>query len=280
MEEFAEARAEVDTHLAAVGVSPIRDDEFIALRLYTGPMFEKYCAVLRGVPPGSAFLTRKFQKLCLGNTYPATIYALDDALSKLSKISRAEKVYRGVAGLRRTDEFLTRDEFGVRGGVEFGFLSATTDRSVALAYAASGSSTGVVYEIQQTMGSRGADISWCSQYPFEKEVCFAPLLGLEVQEAADGAPAKRIEGGVVVVELLASVSRGSLEELGLEVPEMKLARPSFLARRLLPCIRRVFPMKALAAAEAAVGDARESAAQSLKRVADEEMRAEARVLRL
>ena len=36
-------------------------------------MFEKYCAVLRGVPPGSAFLTRKFQQLCLGNTYPATI---------------------------------------------------------------------------------------------------------------------------------------------------------------------------------------------------------------
>ena len=62
------------------------------------------------------------------------------------------------------------------------------------------------------MGSRGADISWCSQYPFEKEVCFAPLLGLEVQEAADGAPAKRIEGGVVVVELLASVSHGGLEE--------------------------------------------------------------------
>ena len=212
MGEFAEARAEVDTHLAAVGVCPIRDDEFTALRLYTGPMFEKYCAVLRGVPPGSAFLTGKFKQLCLGNTYPATIYALDDALSKLSKISRAEKVYRGVAGLRLPDDFLTRDEFGVRGGVEFGFLSATTDRSVALAYAASGSSTGVVYEIQQTMGSRGADISWCSQYPFEKEVCFAPLLGLEVQEAADGAPAKRIEGGVVVVELLASVSRGSLEE--------------------------------------------------------------------
>ena len=212
MEEFAEARAEVDTHLAAVGVPPIRDDEFIALRLYTGPMFEKYCAVLRGVPPGSAFLTGKFQKLCLGNAYPATIYALGDAISKLSKISRAEKVYRGVAGLRLPDEFLTRDEFGVRGGVEFGFLSATTDRSVALAYAASGSSTGVVYEIQQTMGSRGADISWCSQYPFEKEVCFAPLLGLEVQEGAGGAPAKRIEGGVVVVELLASVSHGSPEE--------------------------------------------------------------------
>ena len=125
--------------------------------------------MLRGIPPGSPFLTSKYEKLCLGNTYAGTIYALNDGLSKLSKISRAQTVYRGVAGLRLPDEFLTADEFDVRGGVEYGCLSATTERSVALAYARGAQSTGVVYELQQTMGSRGADISWCSQYPHERE---------------------------------------------------------------------------------------------------------------
>ena len=113
MEEFAEARAEVDTHLAAVGVPPIRDDEFIALRLYTGPMFEKYCAVLRGLPGFSAFLTSKYEALCAGNRYCATIHAINDALIKLSRVSTAQKLYRGLAGFRLPATFLTPDEFNV-----------------------------------------------------------------------------------------------------------------------------------------------------------------------
>ena len=40
---------------------------------------------------------------------------------KLSRITKAEKLYRGVAGFRLPDEFLTPDSYGVAGGVEFGF---------------------------------------------------------------------------------------------------------------------------------------------------------------
>ena len=57
----------------------------------------------------------------------------------------------------------------MRGGVEFGFLSTTTDRSVAMHYAAS--AAGVVLEMQMGMVDRGADISWLSQYPFEHGGC-------------------------------------------------------------------------------------------------------------
>ena len=96
------------------------------------------------------------------------------ALIKLSRVTTAEKLYRGVGGFRLPETFLTPDEFGVRGGVEFGFLSATTDRAVAMQYA-SGRGSGIVYEITQGMGDRGAELTWLSQYPHEAEVNSAAL---------------------------------------------------------------------------------------------------------
>lgn len=65
------------------------------------------------------------------------------------------------------------------GVVEFGFMSTTTDRAVALNYASNGGPS-AVFEIQMGLVDRGADISWLSQYPGEKEVLFAPLTSLEV----------------------------------------------------------------------------------------------------
>ena len=107
-------------------------------RLYTGPLFEKYCAVLRGVPGFSAFLTdkyahacidacmqpthkyarddacgpRRYKKLCLGNRYSGTIHAINSAFVKLGRISTASKLYRGVGGFRLPEAFLSPDEFG------------------------------------------------------------------------------------------------------------------------------------------------------------------------
>ena len=56
----------------------------------------------------------------------------------------------------------------------------------------------------------GADLSWLSQYPHEAEVCFPPVLGLEVLTRPDGTPAKRMEGAVVVVELRPSVASSTM----------------------------------------------------------------------
>ena len=50
-------------------------------------------------------------------------------------------------------------------------LSTTLERDVAMGYASSGSGNhmGIVIEVQQGMVSRGADMSWLSQYPHECE---------------------------------------------------------------------------------------------------------------
>jgi hypothetical protein len=45
------------------------------------------------------------------------------------------------------------------------------------------------------MINRGAPLQWCSQFPAEEEILFAPLTGLEVV----GTP--RVEQSVIVVEL-------------------------------------------------------------------------------
>ena len=37
----------------------------------------------------------------------------------------------------------------------------------------------VVFEIEMGMVSRGADLTWVSQYPHEREILFAPLTGKE-----------------------------------------------------------------------------------------------------
>jgi hypothetical protein len=53
----------------------------------------------------------------------------------------------------------------------------------------------MVFEIQMGMIDRGASIQWCSQFPAEEEILFAPLTGLEVT----GTP--QVEGKTLVVEL-------------------------------------------------------------------------------
>ena len=130
------------------------------------------------------------------------------------------------------ESFLKPDEFNVVGGVEFGFLSTTTNRDVAMHYAAGQSSAGkpaIVLQMEQGMIDRGADLGWLSQYPHEAEasaahfahpskrcrrlifrlapfrlrlqVCFPPLTGL-------GVECTRVDGSVLVVNVRLSVNLG------------------------------------------------------------------------
>jgi hypothetical protein len=59
----------------------LREEEVIALLLYTGPMFKKYNAVLRGFPQDT-------YEALLGNTYTTTIYCIVSGVIKLSKHMR------------------------------------------------------------------------------------------------------------------------------------------------------------------------------------------------
>ena len=80
------------------------------------------------------------------------------------------QVYRGISDKALPKEFWDANDFGVRGGVENAFMSTTLDRNVAMGYA-SGDETkmGIVIEVQQGQVNRGADMSWLSQYPHERE---------------------------------------------------------------------------------------------------------------
>ena len=114
-------------------------------------MFEKYNAVLRkftGVP----YFEKNWKRLCLGNTYATTIHAVRPSLGcsarslaahaglraqvnscilKMSKIQVASPVFRGFTGLSLPDMFWTKNRYNVAGGVEYGFLSTSTDRTQA-----------------------------------------------------------------------------------------------------------------------------------------------------
>ena len=199
---FSEELTARNSQLTSLGHPPLLDEEVIGARLYTGPQFVKYNAVLRGLQSENPYLKSQFTRLCMGNTYSTTLHVINSCIVKLAMLGTAEKVYRGISGGLLPDEFWTANQFNVRGGVECGFLSTTLDRQVALDYA-SQSGMGVVFEIQQGMVDRGCDVSWLSQYPHESEILFAPLCGMEVQRT-------RVEGGAIVIETRLSINLKSL----------------------------------------------------------------------
>ena len=64
-------------------------------------------------------------------------------------------------------------------------------------YAAGAAST--VFQMEMGMVDRGADISWLSQYPHEKEVLFPPLTGVQVL-------GMHVDGSTLVVEARLSLN--------------------------------------------------------------------------
>jgi hypothetical protein len=144
-------------------------DELLAARLYTGPVFAKYNGVLRGLQSKVPIFRERFEALCMGNRYTTTLHAIASAVVKLSQLTVARHVYRGVSGGKLPAALRRRSTHGVRGGVDLAFMSTTEDRAVALHYAGSRGGPAVALELQQGLVSRGADVSWLSQYPHEKE---------------------------------------------------------------------------------------------------------------
>ena len=233
--EFEHVLKSRNAQLEQAGQPPVIREELIAANMYTGPVFVKYNAVLRGLHSGSHYLRNTMIQLCcpesvfrqyIGsvppeemfhaadgtlsfdeaerslNKYTTTLHGINSAIIKLSKLTTATKVYRGIAGMKLPPEFWTPNQFGVRGGVEPAFMSSTLTREIAMGYAA-GTKMGIVIEVQQGMVNRGADISWVSQYPHEREILFGPLTGIEVL-------CTRVDGSVVVIECAFSVNLTAL----------------------------------------------------------------------
>ena len=171
--------------------------------------YMKYNIVLRGLADlnrngKTGRMARMFDELCEGNKYANTLHALSSSIVKLSKLTKCTRVYRGLSGGVLPREFWELDSHGAQGGVEFAFLSCSTDMAVALSYADSSATgtAGFVLELQQGVISRGANLSWLSQYPGEAEVCFPPLTALEVRSV-------RVEDAILVIQMSPTVNQNT-----------------------------------------------------------------------
>lgn len=207
--ELEQKRTELNQKLKELKQDALVWEEVVAARLYTGPLFVKYNAVLRGIDSSSDYLKGEMKKYCAEreggtkiNPYCTTLHSINSAIIKLSKLTLATAVYRGVSDKGLPEQFFKANAFGVRGGVESAFMSATVNREVALGYA-TGKKGSILLEIDQGMIARGADISSISQYPHEKEVLFNPLTGLEVKST-------RVEGSVLVISVAPSINLNAL----------------------------------------------------------------------
>ena len=110
----------------------------------------------------------------LGNVYTTMLHVINSACIKLGKLTSAAKVYRGISGRHLPKLMHEADKYNVRGGVEFGFMSCTLDRRVAMHYASGRKDqSAVLFEMQMGMIDRGAELSWISQYPHEREILCA-----------------------------------------------------------------------------------------------------------
>jgi len=252
---------QIGPQLKGAGVEPLVDAECIAARLYTGPLHLKYCSVLKGLSrvnvakPSEAARQQDeeqllyFERLCCGNTYATTIHALNSSLIKLAKLGTAQRVYRGVSSAV-LPEWLWEATTGgsgaqaevVRGGVEFGFLSGTSDPELAMKYAcdlpgSGGDGAKLVLELQTGMLSRAADLAWLSQYPHEKECAFPPYTGHELVGT-------RVDGTCVVVELRLS-NRTHNETLNQRITRLKRSHLQLLDHYLEDMRVCEIPEKAL-----------------------------------
>ena len=208
--QFDSFRAELrrrNADLSAAGQPPVTREEFYGARLYTSPMYLKYNAVLRGRQFES--VRPAFEALCDGNLYATTLHCINSAIIKLSKLTKADKVYRGVSGGVLPESCRVSNAYNVRGGVEGGFLSTTTEQATALFYAQGGADkakrdkAAILFESQMGMVDRGADVRWLSEFPHEAEILFAPLTGMEVRGS-------RVEGSVQIYEVALTVNMASL----------------------------------------------------------------------
>ena len=252
--EYEAKMNEINAQLREKDLDPLIEEELIAARLYTGPMYSKYNDVLRVIGTlrgesdeqqrhSSEELSKKLKQQqakdekkarekeaaqkkspstdvqknramnlddvsitgnTFGNLYTTTLHVINSAVLKLGKLAKVQMVYRGIARRTMPKKMLNKGMDNARGGIEYGFSSASTKREEAWRYATKDkATTPVMLEITQGLIDRGADLEWLSQYPHEAEVLFPPLTGLEFLKF-------RVEDRLLIVTVRPSVNLHSL----------------------------------------------------------------------
>ena len=120
-----------------------------------------------------------------GNLFTTTIHVLVSAVQKLSRALRIPdgmKLYRGLGGtMDLPNRFYNADDHGCKGFAEWGFMSTTSNRKVALQYSgvADGKPKCLVLELRVGAVDRGACLQKYSQYQGEEEYLYMPLSFLQ-----------------------------------------------------------------------------------------------------
>ena len=104
-----------------------------------------------------------------GNFFPTTIHVLQSAVVKIAqqtKIPEGLVLYRGLS-VNLPLRFYKADEHGCKGYAEWGFMSTTEEKAVALQYSGVGEGLPLpmVLVLEVTATDRGACIRELSQYP-------------------------------------------------------------------------------------------------------------------
>ena len=138
IEAFDHERRRRNAQLSEKKLATLSEEEFVGARLYTGPMFIKYNAVLRDwVTPQTPRLTARvplfrynavlrghasknakmqenLEHLCKSNRYITTLHVINSSIVKLGKLTEATKVYRGVSSGVLPPKFWEKDEYGIK----------------------------------------------------------------------------------------------------------------------------------------------------------------------
>eukprot|EP00961_Rhodomonas_salina_P148952 2005293-Rhodomonas_salina.2 len=142
------------------------------------------------------------------------------------------KSYRGMAGVRLPRVFWEVDELRASGGVEYGFMSTTTDKEVAIAYIPEGKDMPIIFEIELGCIDRGSSLSFLSQYPHEDEITFPPLSYIETT----GQPYVEVTGKGDVIVMPARINcnlKGrTVEELFARRKEEHISMRDYLGKEM------------------------------------------------
>jgi hypothetical protein len=119
------------------------------------------------------------------NLFSTTLSVLVSAVQKLSTVTVIPdglRVYRGTGGLTYLPEHFTQpDDYNCRGMTEWGFLSCSSNKNIAVQFSGLQEQRPhcMVIEIQPSCADRGASVAEFSQYPTEEEILFLPLSYLQ-----------------------------------------------------------------------------------------------------
>jgi hypothetical protein len=217
-------------------IAKLREEEVIAIVLYTGPMFQVYNAILRRYPEDKFAIFRDGD-----NLFSTTIFVLVSAVQKLSRFTRiplGTLLYRGLGGkVDLPDIFFQIDDQGCSGYAEWGFLSTTSDRDVALGYSGvkERRPKAMVMVIETSSIDRGADISEFSQYRGEKEFLYLPCSFVQRVRQGSGR-VQVVDGGLVAffsVKVNLNIKTQTVEEL----QEQKKSLHIVSAKSILPEVK-------------------------------------------